>query len=240
MDKLIAYQTVDREGDIWCNTALLFHSDEQAITFFKDKEKVFESLNLELDEEETFEDIEFTYYGAEGCAPNQISFYYGGDVRICAMSKGFVIQEADAEGEVEHFKIPIGDWSNDGHGECEYFTASTEKTFKDVVLAYIEMDKQYGLSNLCKDYDDCEILEDARDDFQTLTGIDLWRYLAESPVVNPDEMVNMVVACLNNYDPSLNVVLSREIPILHNWAALKIIGEESGRFLSLPGYGLFS
>ena len=40
MNKLIAYQTVDKEGDIWCNTALLFETKEKVFEFFNDKQKV--------------------------------------------------------------------------------------------------------------------------------------------------------------------------------------------------------
>ena len=94
-NKHLAFQTVDREGDIWCNTALLFHNKEQAEEFFKNPEYVFKVLDFELSEGENYENIsyELLYTNEE-----QKKGFYGlifecdyGFCKILEMSKGFII-----------------------------------------------------------------------------------------------------------------------------------------------------
>ena len=97
MEKLIAFQTVDSENDIWCNTALLFKTEKKAIEFFNNPKLVLETLEIELNDEEIEEGIElekiYTGDGKNGM-PYQITFNceYAGDVRISNMSKGFVFE----------------------------------------------------------------------------------------------------------------------------------------------------
>lgn len=96
-NKFIAFQTVDREGDIWCNHALLFKSEEDVEKFFKNPLEVLNELEHSLDEEnnETVEDINYQIHRVPSGNNliNSITYTcdYAGDVKIVRMSKGHLI-----------------------------------------------------------------------------------------------------------------------------------------------------
>ena len=97
MKKMIAFQTVDSENDIWCNTALLFETEDKAIEFFNNPKLVFEILEIELNDEELEYGIELEklYTGEDTTVmPYRISFNceYAGEVVILNMKRGFVIK----------------------------------------------------------------------------------------------------------------------------------------------------
>lgn len=50
VEKFIAFQTVDREGDIWCNRAFLFKSHEDALAFFSNPKLVIDTLEYKVEE----------------------------------------------------------------------------------------------------------------------------------------------------------------------------------------------
>jgi hypothetical protein len=94
MNKLIAYQTVDKEGDIWCNTALLFETKEKVYEFFNDKQKVLSTLGINLEEGESLDDIDFT---VNTTAPETIPYSViisceSGEYKICEMDGGYLIK----------------------------------------------------------------------------------------------------------------------------------------------------
>lgn len=96
----VAFQTVDSEGDIWCNKAFLFKTNEEAESFFSDVSNIMNALGWELEEDEegimeTIEEVQsslkvFKDYVFEGC---EFSCNGGGSTRILQMSTGFVIRE---------------------------------------------------------------------------------------------------------------------------------------------------
>jgi hypothetical protein len=96
MEKLIAYQTVDREGDIWCNTALLFKDEEAVNKFFSNPQLVIDTLGLEVNEDEDINDCIKVYrYGHgvnERVASVEINLEYCGKKVIKQLSGGFLIE----------------------------------------------------------------------------------------------------------------------------------------------------
>jgi len=54
-EKMIAFQTVDVEGDIWCNYALLFKTEEDVENFFKTPKNVIDTLKYEVEENDDVE-----------------------------------------------------------------------------------------------------------------------------------------------------------------------------------------
>lgn len=97
----IAFQTVDSEGDIWCNKAFLFESEEQAEVFFSNVENIMNTLELKLEEDEdgVMETIEEVQSSLEMFGVESNNSFYGckftcnaaGTILIEEMSKGFVI-----------------------------------------------------------------------------------------------------------------------------------------------------
>ena len=41
------------------------------------------------------------------------------------------------------FKLPIGDWSGDGHSMCEYIKIRTNKTIEEVREGHFDLIKQF-------------------------------------------------------------------------------------------------
>ena len=52
------------------------------------------------------------------------------------------------------FKMPIGDWSNDGHGECDYFKIESNVPVEEVREAHFLIHEKTGidLSKVCSEY----------------------------------------------------------------------------------------
>lgn len=132
------------------------------------------------------------------------------------------------------FSIPIGDWSDDGHGKCEYFYATATKPFKDVCLAFKAAKKKLDFSpeEVCSEYEENEVTEEA---------IELLKehgFEIDSDNFYTREMAELVVWFLNQGDSELNAVLlpeDEEPPMLRNWDYRDITGENLDGF----GYGLF-
>jgi hypothetical protein len=90
--KLIAFQSVDIENDIWCNEALLFETEEEVNLFFKNPKKVVEILGLEVEENESINDCIEIFMSGEIINAVKIYLEYCGEKWIKRMSKGFVIR----------------------------------------------------------------------------------------------------------------------------------------------------
>jgi hypothetical protein len=145
-----------------------------------------------------------------------------------------------------HFDIPIGDWSDDGHGKCEYYQASAAKSFVDVCKAFaaarllwkLEDGRPFTVEDVCSEYEEREVEDDVvkflkskgfkinKDDFYTR------------------EMAELVVWFLNQGDETLDAKLQPEAeqrPMLRNWDFCDAmgVGTASGKGLEGFGYGLF-
>lgn len=143
------------------------------------------------------------------------------------------------------FTIPIGDWSDDGHGKCEYFEASAAKPFKDVCLAFRAARaafKAEGFSpeTVCCDYQD-SVVPDETVELLKKHGFE----------IDPDdfwarEFAELVVWFLNKGDPELDARLSTKeeaLPMLRNWDYCDVMGTSTAgapdETLDGFGYGLF-
>lgn len=137
------------------------------------------------------------------------------------------------------FIIPIGDWSDDGHGKCEYFHATAEKPFKDVCLAFKaarELFKTDGFTpeKVCDEYQDSQI-SDEHVEFLAKRG-----YEVDPENFYTEEMAELVVWFLNQGDPELNAELAQnkeKPPTLNNWQYCDAVGVETASNEGLGGFG---
>lgn len=139
------------------------------------------------------------------------------------------------------FQIPIGDWSNDGHGKCEYFTASSFKTFEDVCKAYEKAKEKFKDDNFSPE-SFCDEYESAAVDPNTFQLMKKHGFIKgdidDLEDFYIDEMADFVVWFLNQGDPELNVKLdNKPVPCLNNWQYAEIV---KGKTLGQFGYGMFS
>jgi hypothetical protein len=89
-EKMIAYQTVDNEGDIWCNVALIFETMEEVELFFNNPRKVAEVLELEVYEEDGESYDNFITIHSDYAI--EINLIYCGQKLIKKMSHGYFIK----------------------------------------------------------------------------------------------------------------------------------------------------
>ncbi|MFW6310698.1 MAG: hypothetical protein ACOC1K_00520 [Nanoarchaeota archaeon] len=143
------------------------------------------------------------------------------------------------------FKLPIGDWSGDGHEMCEEFIIESNVSAEDLVPIYIEMDKEYNLSSECQEYKE-ESLSEEFLEFLEEKGLDPNKYLSsyggtDNKFVHPQDMAQLIIDLLMLWDDSLKLKIKDEeiIPSFNNHLALKVANKTGGRELELPGYGLF-
>lgn len=91
--KYTAFQTVDPDGDIWSNTALLFKTPEKAREFFNNPQLVIDTLEFEVEDDEDIDNciqlLELDNGSLYGVIINLI---YCGECKILQMSTGFVIE----------------------------------------------------------------------------------------------------------------------------------------------------
>lgn len=131
------------------------------------------------------------------------------------------------------FKIAIGDWSDDGHGKCEYFQAASEKPIGEVREAYfraLAALPEKSPESFCNTYEDSEVTERVRGLMES-AGIDL----RDEEMLCPEDMAQYVVWFLNQGDPELRCTLvPDDVPTLHRFGY-----DGSGRHIGGFGYGLF-
>lgn len=63
---------------------------------------------------------------------------------------------------MNQFRIPIGDWSNDGHGHCDYYTVQCNKSSAEFDKAFRLAAKKFSKlnpSNFCDRYQDSRVPE---------------------------------------------------------------------------------
>lgn len=157
------------------------------------------------------------------------------------MSKKKPLSKIDADGRY-HFDIPIGDWSNDGHGKCDYYQASAAKPFEDVCKAFVAARKLWKLEDgsyftiesICSEYGDSSINDEDVKFLKSkgfkIKSSDFWI----------EDMAALVVWFLNQGDPSLDAKLQPKDevrPILRNWDFCKAIGIKTNDADNLENFG---
>lgn len=123
------------------------------------------------------------------------------------------------------FRIPVGDWSNDGHGRCEYISISSNKNKTAILAAHTAAQKVYpALDPL----ELCSLSDETYFDDETIESLKV----VGAPLpedcgyVEPLELVDLLCWYLNVGDPGLDC---------------KIVDDSDGTLVELScGYGLFS
>lgn len=130
------------------------------------------------------------------------------------------------------FRIPIGDWSNDGHGKCNWYNASSSKSLEEVREAYFtakkKLSKEICPENLCKDFENYPVAENI------IAKIKQLGYDINANSFSSKEMADYVCWFINQGDPFCDVCLE------HNDDMLAFYGFDSkNRHIGFIGYGFF-
>lgn len=156
-----------------------------------------------------------------------------------------------------HFKMPIGDWSSDGHGLCSYYKIESDFPVENVREAHFKVKEKTGidLESLCSDYEDSylpftiikALLEfgfnkDLILDFDeelfnvALRNNEPEEYDENSNGVDAETVANIWLFLLNHVNPELNLKIipdKEEMLVFYGF-------DEKGRHISCPGYGCFT
>lgn len=142
------------------------------------------------------------------------------------------------------FSLPIGDWSDDGHGECEYYNITSNKPVEQVREAHYKIEEVTGINieHICQDYEDTDIAADTVAELRELGFsfriADVQYEADEQGSITADAwlMANLWVFLLVKADSELVLVLGNR----PKEVMLPFYGfDEKKRHISFVGYGVF-
>lgn len=147
------------------------------------------------------------------------------------------------------FYLPIGDWSKDGHGECEKILIESDSSLEDIREAHFKIEEKTGIDihEIANEYEDNTMKSDTCLEIIEL-GLDINNYLSEMyEELRKDNILDekiyyiesygmgkLWVDLLNKTDKSLNIKIceNKEIPIIHFYGF-----DRKGRHIKTVGYG---
>lgn len=133
------------------------------------------------------------------------------------------------------FKITIGDWSADGHGQADDYYVKANKSIKDVREAYFaakeKLPEAICPENFCCDYEEGTAPDEVFKDLKK-RGCPLPEDVDE---FHKDEMVQVILWFLKQGDPTLELNLENDnVPTLHAYGF-----DEKKRHIGQFGYGFY-
>jgi hypothetical protein len=158
------------------------------------------------------------------------------------------------------FKLPIGDWSSDGHGYCENYLLSSNAPVQEVREAYFEAINKVGSSldsatsgheAICCEYEDSSINSEQLDEL----GLDINKYKEkyedslkeliddeeglyyEIEYLEPEDFVYIFIDFMQTHAPHISLKVLPE----NHVEMFPYCGYDSkNRHIGQFGYGLFS
>ena len=130
------------------------------------------------------------------------------------------------------YSFPVGDWSDDGHGKCEYYTVEGNKPMSEVAIAHRSCKEKHGfeIGDICHEYEDQTIDEEIVNTIRDM-GIEIEKLVNDYDWVGSDELIEIWIAILNVIDPDLQLKKVNDgIAEFNNWSC---------KPLETPGYGCF-
>jgi hypothetical protein len=140
------------------------------------------------------------------------------------------------------FEIPIGDWSNDGHGMCDHFVIESNVSMNKIFDAYFkaqeELPKEICPEGMCESYRDgnipADIVKKLREynfthKFDSVSNSDG----SESP--SSEDMLEIVLWFIKQGNNKIKLKVVKLDKFI-NW---KVPKKHKGKNLGNFGYGLF-
>lgn len=143
------------------------------------------------------------------------------------------------------FKLPIGDWSNDGHGKCDYHIIESNKTVEEIREIYFQAKEKLGFGleghddlTPCAEYEEYTMKQEAVDALKTF-GLTITKEQEEQWIneyVDKNELSDLILNFLKIQDPDLilNKIPEEDMPMLPFYGY-----DNKQRHIDYFGYGLF-
>lgn len=135
------------------------------------------------------------------------------------------------------FRMPIGDWSDDGHGLCNWVLVASNKTVEEVREIHYQSKDRTGIDieEICAEYGEDVVSEDIKDKLAAL-GFAGGTADNKNLMMSPDDMAALWVFILEKTDATLKlqILLEDELPMLPFYGF-----DDQGRHIGGVGYGTF-
>ncbi|PIN88389.1 hypothetical protein COU61_05145 [Candidatus Pacearchaeota archaeon CG10_big_fil_rev_8_21_14_0_10_35_13] len=133
--------------------------------------------------------------------------------------------------------FPVGDWSDDGHGKCEYYFATTQRSLEEVREAHHNAPNTLGfpIEGICQDYGD-PIIDNAIVEKLRTEGYGKFEISDEDDgkiYPSGEEVFKIWIFLLNKINPGLELKQT-DMPSINYYGK-----DKSGKRLRTPGYELF-
>ena len=136
-----------------------------------------------------------------------------------------------------NFYLPIGDWSNDGHGKCKKYLIESNINPIDLIDIYLELDSKCKISEICAEYEEYEITNEQIKLLENI-GLNVNKYFDEdnAPIDHTRSIAELIIDGMMLCNENLKLRIIDNIPDFNTWLAR----ENKKPYFGLPGYGLFS
>jgi len=133
------------------------------------------------------------------------------------------------------FKMPIGDWSGDGHEQCDWFKVISNKPVEEVREIHYKSRAIFDMEKVCSEYEDQYMSDKELNKLKELGyPEELILNIKEENI--PFRFLNVWLFVLMKTDCSLKISID-ESP---DFDKLTFYGrDEKGRSIGFVGYGLF-
>jgi hypothetical protein len=128
------------------------------------------------------------------------------------------------------FRIPIGDWSSDGHGQCDWYTVTSNKPVEAVREAFFAAQRlfpQADPTKFCDEYEDGAVPDETIATYANL-GLSI-----DEENFSTVEMADVVIHFLKLGDPELVLERVEDAPSLAFYGY-----DKDKRHIDCIGYGL--
>lgn len=145
------------------------------------------------------------------------------------------------------FKLPIGDWSGDGHGRADYYVIESNKPVEEVREIYFQACENLGFTlgghgekTPCSDYEDYKFPKETLKellDFGVKLDKDTIDYINKQESTDGTELfADIVIGLIMAQDKTLKLkrLSGEEMPMLPFYGF-----DKKGRHMGFFGYGLF-
>jgi hypothetical protein len=137
------------------------------------------------------------------------------------------------------FKLPIGDWSDDGHGKCDYYTVISNKSVEEVREIHFQIKEKTGfdIHKICNKYEKDTI------DLEELEELEELGFKISEEHINREEdivsiyssnLADLWMFLLMKTDNDLVLKLEEPVPMLSFFGF-----DEKKRHIDFVGYGCF-